>query len=136
MSLNDIPLFYTMNQRLNYLGERQRVLAQNIANANTPNYQARDMRNGDFAKALGRETHSSPVQVAVTNVNHLQPLHHPSTYAIDKQKNPYETKPDGNGVILEEQMMKLAQNQGEYSTTSTLYGKYLRMMKMALGGAA
>ncbi|MCX8500123.1 MAG: flagellar basal body rod protein FlgB [Alphaproteobacteria bacterium] len=135
MSLNDIPLFHTMNQRLGYLGQRQRILAQNIANANTPNYQARDMRTPDFAKAVKQENQTMAVQVAVTHPSHLQPLHSDTRFALDKQKNPYETKPDGNGVILEEQMLKLAQNQGEFTTTSTLYGKYLTMMKMALGGA-
>ena len=44
MELGDIPLFAMLKSRLGYLSDRQRVIAENVANANTPGYQARDLK--------------------------------------------------------------------------------------------
>ena len=150
MALGDISLFNTLDKRMSYLSERQKLLAQNIANANTPNYKPREMRNPDFAKALARESRAAGgtrggasgavtagrLQMTVTSANHLQPasLSHAQAFATAKDRRNYETKPDGNAVVLEEQMMKLSQNQSDYSTATAIYSKYIGMMKTALSG--
>jgi flagellar basal-body rod protein FlgB len=130
MDLTKQALFRLMNSRMDYLGQRQKVLAQNIANADTPNYKARDMRHVDFIQALHREMHVlAPTQ---TQAGHLPPVSSPGTFSVDKQKNPYETSLDKNGVVLEEQMLKVGQTQGDYATTTTLYRKYIDLLKTAI----
>ncbi len=131
MDLTKQSLFKMMNKRLDYLGERQKVLAQNVANADTPNFQARDLRPVNFSQAI-RETERKQT-LAVTQPGHLGPVSRPSTFAVDKQKKPYETTMDKNGVVLEEQMMKIAQTQSDHQMVAELYGKYVSMMKQALG---
>jgi|SRR4051812_28555129 flagellar basal-body rod protein FlgB len=130
MDLSRQTIFKLMQERLGYLGQRQKVLAQNIANADTPNYQARDMQPVNFLKALDEQ--QARLQPAATNGRHLPPLHPAAQFKIDGMKRPYETKPDKNSVVLEEQMVKLSDTQLSYQTTTSLYKKYTDMIKMAL----
>lgn len=132
MDLGKQSLFQMMKERMVFLGERQKVLSQNIANADTPGYQARDMRKMDFTEAVERSMHR--VAPSITQVGHLPPVSAPTTFAVDKVKKPYETSPDKNGVVLEEQMMKVAEVQQDYTLNTTLYKKYTDMLKMALRG--
>ena len=71
MDLSRQTLFRIMQDRLGYLGQRQRVLAENIANADTPNYQARDMAPVNFLQAL--EQQEKQLQPAQTQAGHLPP---------------------------------------------------------------
>ena len=52
MDLSQIPLFAALSKRMSWLADRQAVLAQNVANADTPGYAARDLREPDFRKYL------------------------------------------------------------------------------------
>src|SRR5690349_5580690 len=49
MDFSKLPLFSMISQRIGWLSERQKVLAENVANADTPNYKARDLKPQDFA---------------------------------------------------------------------------------------
>lgn len=130
MDLSKQALFRMMTSRMDYLGQREKVLAQNIANADTPNYKARDMRHVDFIQALHREMHVlAPTQ---TQAGHLPPVSSPGKFSVDRQKSPYETSLDKNGVVLEEQMLKVDETAGAYATTTTIYRKYVDMLKTAL----
>jgi flagellar basal-body rod protein FlgB len=130
MDLSRQTLFKIMQERLDYLGQRQRVLSENVANSDTPNYQARDMAPVNFLQALQRQQHQ--LQPAETQPGHLPPVHPVSDFKIEGEKRPYETKPDKNGVVLEEQMVKLSDTQLAYQTTTSLYKKYTDMVKMVL----
>ena len=130
MDLSKQPLFRMMTERMGFLGQRQKVLAQNIANADTPNYQARDLKPFNFRAQLERE--SRRVLPAATQAGHLPPVTTPETYRSERVRKPYETSVSGNGVVLEEQMGKVASTQIDYQTTAQLYKKYVDMMKVAL----
>lgn len=129
MDLSKQTLFKMISERMAYLGQRQKVLAQNIANANTPNYQARDLKPLSFKDAVRNEMHR--VTPVMTQANHLPPVTKPEPFAVEKQKRPYETSLDKNGVVLEEQAQKLSQNSGDFSATTAIYRKYLTMFKIA-----
>jgi flagellar basal-body rod protein FlgB len=45
----------------------------------------------------------------------------------------FEVTPNGNGVNLEDEMMKVAQNQADYQLAASLYSKGLGLMKIAIG---
>ena len=99
MDLNKVSLFGMMKQRLAWLGQRQEVLAQNIANADTPGYRPRDIKPLEFRGMVNRQL--SPVTMEVTHGNHLAG-HTRNVKTFDDQVNrtPYETAPAGNAVIL------------------------------------
>ena len=52
MTLDEIPLFAMLKSKLSYTNERQRLIAQNIANADTPGYAPMDLKPFTFQQAL------------------------------------------------------------------------------------
>ncbi|WP_448203221.1 flagellar basal body rod protein FlgB [Azospirillum sp. sgz302134] len=130
MDLGNLGLFKLMSRKMGWLTQRQEVLSQNIANANTPDYKGQDLKPFTFRDAL---SDSRRLQATATNAAHLSGT--AGVGGMDKQqrvRNPYETKPDGNNVILEEQMMKVGQAGMDYQTITNLYKKQVNMIKSAI----
>jgi flagellar basal-body rod protein FlgB len=133
MTTQNIGLFKALNAKMHYLDTRQKVLAQNVANADTPGYVPKDLSKVDFGRVLQKVSKDNNVQVDTTNPMHMPPSDH-----IDDPKNRasklvYEVAPVGNEVSLEEQMVKSSQNTMDYSLMTTLYQKNVNMIKTALG---
>lgn len=131
MDLFKIPLLQRMTERMAWLGAREKVLAQNIANSDTPDYQPKDVVPLDFEDHLQK---LAPVEPMRTDPKHILGTIPPKD-PIDskKQKKPYETKPAGNSVVIEEQMMKMSQTQADYNEMVNLYRKHLDLLKTAIG---
>jgi flagellar basal-body rod protein FlgB len=136
MAIGDIPILSMLRTRLDWSQERQRVLAENVANADTPGYQARDIAPLKFQEpAEVREASVAMVSLARTDAGHLGGLDQgDSSYQTVKTPG-YEVRPTGNAVNLEEEMMKVAGNQMDYQTASALYTRSLNLLKTALGKA-
>lgn len=130
MDLSAIGLFNLASRRMDYLSARHKVLAENIANADTPGVRARDLKPFSFAEALK----GAGVQQARTNAAHLEPLHQAAAFREDRGASVYETAPDGNGVVLEEQMMKTAEVRQQYDLAANLFQKNLGMLRYAFIG--
>lgn len=132
MDLSQMTLFKMARQKMSWLGQRQAVLAQNIANANTPNYRSKELETLDFGRELKQ---LAPVRMAATAGRHLAGTSTPPEYRVDKVKlrDVYEVNPDGNSVVMEEQLMKLSDNQMQYQLATNIYQKQLKMLRMALG---
>ena len=131
MDLFQLKLFQRMSERMGWLGARQEVLAQNIANADTPHFVPHDMKALKFVDHLNQV---APITQARTNAMHMGGTGQPDA-SIDEQKTKkqYETAPVGNAVVLEEQMVKLADAQSSYQLMTNLYRKHVDLFKMALG---
>jgi flagellar basal-body rod protein FlgB len=128
-----LNLFAAIAKRMDWLGQRQKVLADNIANSDTPGYVPRDLKDSDFSKLLQKR--SAPVEPTLTNAAHRPgtvPRAHPAR--PEAQKRTYETAPSGNAVILEEQLIKVAKTQDDYQTMANLYRKHMDMFRMAVRG--
>lgn len=126
-------LLDVFSQRLGYLGQRQSVLAQNVANADTPDYLPRDLDPKAFER-LVRGQRSPQVQASVTRGGHLAgTLEDGGRFRSEEQRSRYETLPSGNAVVLEEQLAKVADTHMQHAAVSNLYGKYMQMFKIALG---
>lgn len=134
MDMADIPLFSMLKTRMSWLTQRQNVLSQNVANADTPRYTPSDLQALDFAKVMRREeaAASGVGQLTATNPMHFVTTRKPvlSKEVTVREK---ETDPTGNSVSLEEEMIKVADTQSQYQAASNLYGKALTMMKAAIG---
>ena len=128
-------LFQLLSSRLRWLGERQSVLGQNLANADTPDYQPKDLRPRDFARFV-EAVGGTPGRLGLvaTDPDHLPPASvAPASPLARDQATTFEVAPNGNAVILEEQMAKVAETALDHRLTSNLYRKYLGMMRTALG---
>lgn len=132
MNLNKIPLFAMLSQRMSWLNQRQAVLANNIANADTPGYKPRDVETVDFSRLVAEA--SRGISISTTNIKHLSgSIRSSGAFRVSVQSNIYETTPSGNSVVLEEQLMKVSQTVMDHRITAGLYAKHLGMLKMALG---
>lgn len=137
MGTTDAPLFQLLSARMGWLSQRQAVLAQNIANADTPDYRPRDLREKDFLRlAQGYAGRPTRIAVAKTDQGHLTGKGSARiNLAGAEQRLPYEISPDGNAVILEEQTAKAGQTALDHQLASNVYKKYVSMIKTALGSS-
>ena len=130
MELTNLAMFGLMRARMSWLNQRQDVLARNIANADTPDYRARDLKPLDVEKSLHGGSNFA-LQVRLTNPKHLEGNRPNGQFAESSVKRPFETAPGGNAVILEEQMGKLNETQVDHSLITELYRKHLQMLQTA-----
>ncbi len=125
-------IFAVLGKRLDWLSQRQQVLAENVANADTPNYVPRDLDEAEFRRILRNQL--SPMGPKATHAAHLRgTVQRGGPANSTRQKDPYETSPSGNAVVLEEQLIKVAKTQSDYQTIINLYRKHMDMVRTALG---
>ncbi|MFC0634927.1 flagellar basal body rod protein FlgB [Brevundimonas balnearis] len=129
MSVNDLPLMQAIRGRLSWLDQRQRVIAENVANADTPGYAARDLRQPtDFARALQS---AGGLQMARTSATHLSPPNAGPGRFTSRAAPDSETTLDGNSVVVEEQMLKMAESRMAYDAAIGFYQKSMQMIRLA-----
>ena len=124
MDPTDVGLFRLAEKRLNWVEQRQQVLAQNIANAYTPDFKARDL--SPFQSSLAEQG----VEVVRTDPAHLEAPH---SVAQGKEQASRGKAPDGNTVAMEEQLGKVADTASTQELVTSLYHKYQGMFRTVLG---
>lgn len=134
------PLLTGIHQSMKHLAERQRVIAENIANSETPRFKAQEVEAPDFSSLLaahgaagGMPRVSRPRIQITSGMSALgaTPPRAGSNIIVDK--NTSETKPDGNNVTLEEQLLKMGQVQADFAAMTNLYRKQMALIKTAIG---
>lgn len=134
MDISSIPLLDVLTQRMSWLNARQTVLSQNVVNADTPGYQAKDLKPADFTTLLKGSTAiaGSTLRLAATSPSHLS-----GTLPVDAYKQQVsadtQANPTGNTVGLEQEMIKVADTQAQYQAASSLYAKAVAMTRTAIG---
>ena len=135
MNLPDIPLLSMLRTRMSWLNQRQDVLTQNVANADTPGYVAHDLKALDFSQALRQA--ASPMksagQLMVTDPRHIAVQPMAASDFEDMTVNDSEANPNGNTVSLEQEMIKVSDTQAQFQAATNLYAKAMTMMKTAIG---
>jgi len=133
MELTNLPVFGLMRQRMSWLNQRQEVIAQNVANADTPKYRAHDLKTFDFKEVIRQNRPKfQQVNLRVTKESHISGSRGQSGSSYFKEENvrrPYETAPDGNQVILEEQMIKMNETVTNHNLITRIYRKQLSMFR-------
>jgi flagellar basal-body rod protein FlgB len=132
MDYSGITLFKMMKAKMGYHAERQDQLAKNVSNIDTPGYKPEDLRPLEFHRLAMIEARR--LRVRATNPNHItDTTREHENFRSDKMRKTYETTPVKNAVVLEEQMMHIAQNQMEYQKVTNLYSKVSTLFKTAIG---
>ena len=142
MQVGSTPFFAVLRERLGFLNERQRVLAENVANASTPKYVARDLDDRAFADAVAQQMPMmrsgpagpnpiSPIRMAATRSGHIDGGAAASNSNRIVRSPDSEVTLDGNAVVLEEQMIKVADTRMNYDAALGLYQKGLQLMRLA-----
>ncbi len=121
-----LSLMDGLKARLQWLQARQSLVSSNIANANSPGFKPLDLQ------AFKGNTGASGLAMAATDAHHLSTAGD-SAHPDRMRATPFETKPSGNAVSLEDEMTKLADIQLDYQMASQLYTKSLGLLKLAIG---
>jgi flagellar basal-body rod protein FlgB len=130
MDLRDLPLLSMLKERMSWLNQRQDVLSQNVANADTPRYVARDLKDLDFDRMVGAQYGT---KMATTNVRHIALSSMHGGKFEDHETPDQESNPNGNAVSLEVEMIKVADTQAQYAAAANIYAKAVSMMRTAIG---
>jgi flagellar basal-body rod protein FlgB len=132
--MNDLPILSALRTKMQWHQERQRVLAENISNSDTPNFKPRDLVEPKFNNA-GSTVGGSMGSLAMmrTSTSHLAVSGAGQSFDGDGGKSGFQTRPAGNAVNLEDQMLKVSANQMDYAAATSLYSKSLHLLKTAIG---
>jgi flagellar basal-body rod protein FlgB len=135
MGLMNMPVFTALTDKMRWHQTRQGLLAENVANAETPGYRGRDLAQYDFAD---REAGFSSATVTTSAT---QPMHFSvssaegSAFGAQRMAN-FEITPEGNGITLEDEMMKVTTNLMDYQAATSLYQKSIKILRTAMGRQA
>jgi flagellar basal-body rod protein FlgB len=133
MSINDLPLLSVLRTKMQWHQERQRVLAENISNSDTPNFRPRDLVEPKFDRN-GNSAALSVGSLAMmrTSGSHIAPPGGGPSFTQNGNGS-FQTRPAGNAVNLEDQMLKVSANQMDYAAATSLYSRSLGLLKTAIG---
>jgi flagellar basal-body rod protein FlgB len=133
MDLSKLPLFSMISQRIGWLSERQKVLAENVANADTPNYKARDLKPLDFAAMANAAGAGGRLTAVATDQRHIDARPAGATKSALAKDPKAESTLSGNTVSLESEMMKVAETAMDYQLITNLYRKQIGLIKAVIG---
>ena len=135
MGLMNMPVFTAITDKMRWHQTRQGLLAENVANAETPGFRGRDLEQYDFADR------ASGFSSASVTTSATQPMHFSvsssegSAFGAQRMAN-FEITPEGNGVTLEDEMMKVTTNLMDYQAATSLYQTSIKILRTAMGRQA
>jgi flagellar basal-body rod protein FlgB len=134
MNSQGITLLDALQSRMHWLGGRQKLVAENVANASTPGYKPRDLQPQDFGALMqGQAGGVAQLGLAATDggqfmqIEGFKPGMAKAVTSLDS-----ETTMDGNSVVLEEQMLKMSESRMQFEAAVGFYEKSLNMVRMAV----
>lgn len=98
--MQPLALFSLATRQANWLAAREATIASNVANANTPGYEARDLKT--FSAQLDRLS----LPMATTSAAHVTPVSDSAEKVKTKPGESWDVVYSGNSVNLEQEMMK------------------------------
>ena len=129
MDIANTPFFGLLRARLEQLSDRQRLIAENVANASTPRYTPRDLDTSGFQRMLEQAAGGGGLAMRQTNPRHMTSGGSATVSVVERPDS--ETTMDGNQVVLEEQMMRAADTRMNFETGIALYQKGLQLVRIA-----
>ncbi len=132
MGIANLPIFQALKSKMDWHQARQKLLAENVANAETPGYRAKDLEAFSFERML-KGQNSRSVATTTTNARHISAANSGNDgFGVRSTEN-FEITPEGNSVVLEDEMMKIASNQMDYQAATSLYTRSLKLIRSAIG---
>jgi flagellar basal-body rod protein FlgB len=132
MDYSSIKLMSLMKTSMAWHAENQDVLAQNIANADTPGYKPKQLVKLDFERLALAEAHR--LEMRATSPNHISGTQVSQEFRDETQRKTFETTPVKNSIAIEEQMAMVSKNKIEFDTVSNLYRKTAGLFRIAVLG--
>ena len=119
MAINDLPILSALRTKMQWHQERQRVLAENVSNANTPNFKPSDLVEPKFDNK-GSNVGGTMGSLAMmrTSATHIGVSGGAPSFRGDGGRSGFLTKPAGHSVNPEDQMLKVSANQMDYAAAT------------------
>jgi flagellar basal-body rod protein FlgB len=133
VAINDFPVLSALRTKMQWHQERQSVLSQNVANSDTPNFKPRDLVEPKFDSTGAVAGGMGPLAMMRTSAEHITTASSGGSDFNQNKNAGFQTRPAGNAVSLEEEMMKVSANQMDYAAVTSLYSKSLHLLKTAIG---
>jgi flagellar basal-body rod protein FlgB len=134
MAISDLPMLSALRTKMQWHQERQRVLAENISNSDTPGFRPRDLVAPKFDQ-IGNNAPGGPMgslaMMRTSDGTNIAAIG--SNDSAQARRVGYETRPAGNSVNLEDEMLKVSANQMDYAAATSLYTRSLGLLKTAIG---
>jgi flagellar basal-body rod protein FlgB len=124
-------IFGIHEQALLLHGQRLGVLATNLANADTPNYKARDI---DFSAVLSQTGGETPLALYATQAAHITLGDGQLPAGELKYRNPYQTSLDGNTVEMPVEQAAFSENNVRYQASLTFINLKISELQLAIAG--
>lgn len=122
---SNLAVFQTSSAMAAHAGERQSVIAQNIANADTPSYKARDI--ADFTRILRQ----SGDGMVATRQGHIRG-DAPDTRARESRDSEAPSDPNRNTVSLEIEMMKSVDVKRQHDRALAIYRSAMNVLRASV----
>lgn len=123
-------VFGIHEQALLLQGQRVGILATNLANADTPNYKARDI---DFTAVLAN-TEPKPLSMSITKAAHITMDDNEAPTADLKYRNPYQASLDGNTVEMPVEQAAFSENNVRYQASLMFINMKIAELQLAING--
>jgi len=130
MKLDSLSFFKIASQRMEWLSTRQQVISENIANADTPGFKAREV--SEFSRMVDSSAQSSGV--VTTNTRHIGGTEQAGNVRVQQDEGAWEQSMDGNTVVLEQQTIKASEVSENYRMAAQLYRKGHELLTLAVTG--
>ncbi|WP_443749726.1 flagellar basal body protein [Asticcacaulis solisilvae] len=128
-----ISLLDALQNRMGWLSGRQKVVAENVANASTPGFKPHDLQAQDFGQLMaGGSDAGGQMGMMVTNAMHIQMQNPLPSGAKEITAPDSETTMDGNSVVMEEQMLKMSESRQQFEAAVGFYEKSMSLVRMAI----
>jgi flagellar basal-body rod protein FlgB len=133
MSISDLPVLSVLRTKMQWHQERQRVLSENVSNSDTPNFKPRDLVAPKFDSSGASAGTMGSLAMMRTSTSHITQAGGGGQSFDQNRKAGFQTRPAGNAVNLEDEMLKVSANQMDYAAVTSLYSKSLHLLKTAIG---
>ena len=120
--MDPVNIYSVASQHSRWLGVRQSIVAQNVANANTPGYKAVDVEPFEAAMA------STKLEMARTRAAHMTPVAAPGAETQTREEETWQVVHSGNNVSIEQELLKAGEVSGAYALNSGVVKAFHRMM--------
>lgn len=125
-------LFDLLTQKMSYLNQKQAVLAENVANVDTPGYKELSLKPFTFSDAMKQ----ADMGMAVTDPRHIVPANMAGTNAKTFKTKGNDVQSNGNSVNLEGQLSEESKTSGDFQLAAAVYHKMVGLMKIAVKGSS
>lgn len=119
--------FQVFEEQMLFRVARQSVLAANLANADTPGY-----RRGELTFSTAFE--SEVARLRQTNPSHLSSIEVSGDGKYRVERGPRGTRPDGNGVDMDTELVAASRNAGAFMDQASVLGRLVALYRAAIGG--